>query len=245
MKRTNWTQQRLQRLFQRYDRHYWRGKLSRYSVSIGDLKDKGAVGFCYRPLHKIVVDIAAHNSDAEIRATLLHEMAHAADNSTSRYAHGDGFFRQIEHLLRERAPITLKMPEMPGHQFPLSAVPAKFPLCRKSAAKLEARRAGRVKKWMKKHPDKMPIQITTDYIISEFEDAAMECTWAEAKYVIGTRYGLIDVEHRPNSVQNSRVLNRARRAFTKARREYFAARKREEQLRKQGILPPATNSAHE
>ncbi len=115
--KTTWTQARLQRLFERYDRRYWRGKLSRvYAVEIADLSKNRHLGICYRKTRKIVLDITAHSKDREIRATLLHEMAHAADKSKSRHDHGDGFLAQIEYLLRKRAPITLQMPELgAGH----------------------------------------------------------------------------------------------------------------------------------
>jgi len=107
-------------------------------VSIGDLSDRRAFGICDWKRHEITVDIAAHASDAAVRTTLLHEMAHAAETATSQYTHGDGFFQQIEYLLRRHAPISLEMSEMPGHRLPLAAVPKKFPLCRKAAAKLSA-----------------------------------------------------------------------------------------------------------
>jgi len=107
----------LQRLFERYDRRYWRGKLSRvYAVENADLSKNRCLGICYRKTRKIVLDITAHSKDRERRATLLREMAHAADNSKSGHAHGDGFLAQIEYLLRQRAPITLQMPELgAGH----------------------------------------------------------------------------------------------------------------------------------
>lgn len=141
MKKTVWTQWRLERLFRRYNAQYWDGKLSAYNVGVGNLSKHGAVGLCDWREGRITVDVAAHDDDRDIRATLLHEMAHAADRSQSRYSHGDGFFAQIEHLLQKGAPITVKMPEMPGHVFPLAAVPEKYPLCRRAAARLEKRRA--------------------------------------------------------------------------------------------------------
>jgi len=228
MKKTNWTEERLRRLFRRYNQRYWRGKLSRYAVSIGDLKEIHAVGLCKRAVHQVVVDIAAHDSDSEIRATLLHEMAHAADKSKSRYGHGDGFFEQIENLLRQRAPIRLSMPEMPGHTLPLVAVPKKFPLCRKAAVKLEAKRSAEVKRVMRKHKDKPIIQINAEYLIHAFEDAAMELTWEQAKRFIGQEYGLTDIEGRPITAWVRRLLPKARRAYNVARRDFL----QDERLRK-------------
>lgn len=227
MKKTNWSPARLIQLFQRYNSRYWKGKLSRYVVKIGDLSDRGAIGLCLFIEHEIVVDVAAHSNDAEIRSTLLHEMAHAADKSTSRYAHGDGFFEQIEHLLRQKAPISLTMAEMPGHKFPLAAVPKKFPLCRKAAVTLEGNRNRRLNRVLN---ECIVIEETDGDVVRRFEDAAMELTWKTAKSIIGRENGLIDIGGRATSAWAERVLKRGKRVFDNARRNHLACMKLQKQI---------------
>lgn len=84
--KTNWTQVRMERLFARYNRRYWDGRLPSYAVAPERLD--GCVGLCDSKARKITVDVDAHRSDAEVRSTVLHEMAHVADTSRNRVSHG-------------------------------------------------------------------------------------------------------------------------------------------------------------
>lgn len=191
-------------------------------MSIQELKAQECLGLCLRARKKILVDTEAHLSDREIRETLLHEMAHAADRSKSRFSHGYGFFAQLEHLLRHRAPIGLKMTEMPGHRFPLSAVPRRFRLCYKAAVRLEKRRMAELGPKLR---GKRVYTVSDEYILHQFEDAALELSWNQAKRAIGFEWGMIDVEGQPASAWARGVLERAKRWHDQVRRDYLAQKK--------------------
>lgn len=134
-----WTDKRLGKLFRRYNRRYWSGKLSAYSAVVGRSKVNGAecYGLCERQQHQITINVALHESDLEIRATLLHEMAHAA----SERGHGYDFWGEIERLLWQRAPVRITVAEAPNQQIFAEVVPRMFPLTRKKMERLEAIRA--------------------------------------------------------------------------------------------------------
>ena len=110
---THWTQRRLEDLFQKYNGQYFGGSLRKWGAAIGRLDDMGAVGFCESKKKQLIVDTDHITSDAEIRSTLLHEMAHAA--APGRETHGYKFWEQIERLLQKGAPITLGFPEAPDN----------------------------------------------------------------------------------------------------------------------------------
>ncbi len=134
-----WTDKRLGKLFRRYNRRYWSGKLSAYSAVIGRSEINGAecYGLCEHQQRKITINVALHKSDVEIRATLLHEMAHAA----SERGHGNDFWSEIERLLWQRAPVRITIAESPNQQIFATVVPRIFPLSRKKMERLEAIRA--------------------------------------------------------------------------------------------------------
>jgi hypothetical protein len=168
-------------------------------------------------------------------------MAHAADDSKSRRAHGDGFFAEIEHLLEQGAPIGLNMPEMPDHIFPLSAVPKKFPLCRQAAAKLEAKRVSEIKRLQRKHKGTIMTQDVAGAILLAFADDTMHLTWRLAKELVGKRYGLIDCEGRPADAKASKILAQGKRLHSLARRDYLAEKKTMEAWE---MVKPLSKSGH-
>jgi SprT-like family len=73
--KTTWTDKRLERLFARYNRRYWNGKLPAYSVRV-DSTSLGA--YCYRKTRTITMNVESMRSDREVRSVLVHEMVHAA-----------------------------------------------------------------------------------------------------------------------------------------------------------------------
>ena len=109
-KLTNWTEARLQRLFDRYNCRYCCGKLSGWRVVI-EQQDAPWAGLCVHRDRKIRIDVAGHPSDVRVRHTLLHEMAHAAAGPSRVAAHGYKFWGQVEHLLRKRAPFAVDWTE--------------------------------------------------------------------------------------------------------------------------------------
>ena len=105
MNKTEWSNKRVSRLFDRYNRLYFRGKLSDYRVAIGTLAG-GTRGRCYWSKRKITIDAEHHASDRELRGTVLHEMAHAACAGRSQ-GHDVHFFAHVERLLQRGAPVTV------------------------------------------------------------------------------------------------------------------------------------------
>jgi hypothetical protein len=74
---TNWTDERLRRLFERYNARFWSGALAGWTAEF--LSDhSGAFGFCDKNAKRVEIRLETHKSDREVRATLVHEMAHAA-----------------------------------------------------------------------------------------------------------------------------------------------------------------------
>lgn len=106
---THWTEARLKRLFDRYNRKFWRGRLKSYTVRVKDLSGR-TMATCDDKLCALFIDAAKHKTDREIRATLLHEMAHAA-TPKDYPAHGYQFWGQLEMLLRKGAPVSIGFPE--------------------------------------------------------------------------------------------------------------------------------------
>lgn len=59
--KAKWTEQRVQRLFGRYNKTYWRGNLPPYAVRVRKLE--GCLGICFFKEREIVIDTNAHKSD--------------------------------------------------------------------------------------------------------------------------------------------------------------------------------------
>ena len=79
MAKTTWTEERLQRQFNRYNSRYWHEGLPKYRICIsGMILGQLREGKCDSSARKILINVESHSTDREIRQTLLHEMAHAA-----------------------------------------------------------------------------------------------------------------------------------------------------------------------
>jgi len=207
-----WSDERLRKLFERYNQLYWRGKLSRYRVILADLSKERAWGLC--EWKKKIIRIDLHSP--QLRGTLLHEMAHAA----SRSGHTVPFFAQLEHLLKRGAPVKVDAAEAGNVSILNDVIPKRFPLLRAKMQRAESRRAGRLLKYTRKKRLKT-YTVTDDMIIGEFEDAAMEVTWKRALVFIGLQYGLTDESGRPLSAWARRVIRGGRRAYRRARRDHL------------------------
>jgi len=206
MAKTKWTQNRLTNLFRRYNKNYWNSSLDSWIVGVKKLQD--FVGICCRKEKEIWIDIAAHKTDLEVRETLLHEMAHAADKSKSKIAHGYGFWEQIERLLEQGAPLNVSFSEMPSHTFPLSAIPKKFKRCRAVAEKLEKTRERETSRIICQER-LMVREISDEDILEEFADyEAGQVVWQVALRKIGLDYGLVDVEGRPVDERAERIIKK-------------------------------------
>lgn len=227
MKRTSWTEKRLGEMFRRYNREYWDGRLPAYEVRVAKLearKDRVELGNCDSRARRISIDVAAHRRRASVRQTLLHEMCHAGDTSTSRRTagHGFGFWRQIERLLRRGVRFKMTCGELPHHGCPGIAVPRCFPRARACARKFA----------LEQHPHApatmTAVELYENLLLREFERAAKNCySWSRVKGTLGAAQGLIDVLHRPVNARAARLLERARRRFHEAlriRRERYRIR---------------------
>jgi hypothetical protein len=220
--KTEWTQQRVERLFERYNRIYWRGKLSGYRVVLADLSKESAWGLC--EWRKKIIKINPHReSDREVRATLLHEMAHAA----SRSGHTVPFFAQLERLIKRGAVVKVDAAEAGQARILADIVPKRFPLVRAKMQRAENRRARRIVVWEKAHPNVQAEIMTNDRIVQEFEEVeACALTWKRALVIIGLQYGLTDESGRPVNARARSLVQRARKAHRRARREHLQYEKR-------------------
>lgn len=230
-----WTEERLQGMFERYNRKYWKGQLPAYRLAISVMPD--AVGRCNWRRKVITINVEAHKSDREIRSTVLHEMAHAAAFARGSRGHDPKFFAQVEKLLRVRAPIAIDTPEAGGVRILANLVPSRFPLLKRKIDQLEARRGNAVEKYAAKHNLAMHL-ITDDDILRRFEDAAMELTWKQALMVVGLENGLVDETGRPLTARSRRILDKAKPKYTRARREFLQYRNAELELQR---LPAGDN----
>jgi hypothetical protein len=218
--KTKWNDQRLQSLFDRYNRLYFCGTLSNYQVKIATLDE--ALGRCDRSKRIITINVDDHPNDRQLRGTVLHEMAHAA---ARKPGHGVHFFAQVERLLQRRAPIAVDEAEGGGLvRILANLVPARFPLLKQKMDTLEARRQKRFHAIIKAKD--LPVyQITDGEILTRFEDAALWLTWKHALVCVGVEYGLTDECGRPLSAYARRMLVKARRVFYRTRRVYLECEK--------------------
>ena len=125
---STWTSLRLGRLFERYRVRYWprSRRLRHYTIAATSLKE--AYGECDYAARVLWIDVAIHRSDREVRATVLHEMAHAV---VGRGGHRARFWAQLEYLLSRRAPVTIAFPELGEQSGHLGVIPRRFRRCRR------------------------------------------------------------------------------------------------------------------
>lgn len=230
MAKTRWTEDRLAKLFHRYNRLYWRGRLPKYTIRISaPPKGETYVGLCKRRERLIIIDVMAHRSDREIRSTLLHEMAHAADTGRGPFHHGYKFWAEIEKLLAQSAPIQIGFPEVPQLEDFHNAIPKRFPRARQKMNRVAAIEMSRI---VKEHAGAKFIDMTNrqyeDFILRWAKDAAMEvASWDIASRVIEKDFGLFDIEMKPQNAYARRLLFRAKRVFLRERREFLSIEKSE------------------
>ena len=219
--KTAWTNERLRRLYRRYNRRFWGGKLPDFSIRLGTVGK--LFGQCDGKKKVITINVGLHPSDREIRSTILHEMCHAAADGGKRpQGHGYPFWAQIEHLLRQRAPITVGFPETPGLTILANAVPRRFPLARRAMARVERQRAHAVERYARTH------QLTTHKvgvkeILGYFEEAVTVegLNWRQSLRAIGTECGLIDVGGNSTSEWAAGVIAQTRKAYRRQRRDFL------------------------
>ena len=220
MKKTKWNADRLQRLFDRYNRMYFRRRLLHYRITAGRL-DGQVLGQCDWSKRAITIDLEKHTSDRELRGSVLHEMAHAA---AERGIHGHGihFFAQVEKLLRQGAPITVDTAEGGVVRVQANLVPKRFPLLKRRMDRIEARRAKRIND-MLKATNWPTYDVTEEQILARFGsvDGGASVPWLTAVRCVGMEFALTDETGRPLTPFARRIIAKARKIHRAARRDYL------------------------
>ncbi len=119
-----WTKERLENLVCRYNRLYWRGRLPQLRIVTEGKAE--SLGLCDWRRRTIIINVAKCRDGREVRSTLLHEMAHVATPTHDK--HDISFFAELEHLLQQRAPISVRNPEARQMRLLHGRIPARFPL---------------------------------------------------------------------------------------------------------------------
>jgi hypothetical protein len=214
--KTVWSLNRLQRLFDRYNKRFWGNSIRGFTVSIKALS--GPNGICEVFEREICIDIDSHSSDREVRATLLHEMAHASAGPRG-IGHGYKFWEQMEMLLEKRAPIVLTEAEAPESRTFADVIPKRFPLAREAVKRLEL---ARVRGFKKAPRFDRAATITEEKIIGDFEEAAVlfspRTLWRTVLQAVDEEHGLLDVGGRPRSAWQAHVISKGKEAFHRKRR---------------------------
>jgi hypothetical protein len=214
-----WDEQRLQRLFERYDRLYWRRKLKRYRITAASLTN-GTQGLCNSSQRTITIDFARHKTDRDLRGTVLHEMAHAAADTRGSRGHDVVFFAELERLLRLGAPVIVGAAEAGNVRILADIVPSRFPLLKRKMERAEARRSKAVEKYAAEKNLQWE-EITDDTIVGYFGESG-HWTWKQTVRAIGLQFGLVnEVGRAVGSPWARKVLARARRAHALARRDHL------------------------
>ena len=221
---STWSDERLGRLFERYNRIYWRGQLPRYRVASAKL-ERPVLGHCDWRKRVIEIDPAKHKSDRHVRRTLLHEMAHAA----TRKGHGLKFFGEMERLLRRGALAAIETGDAGGGvSIYDDLVPRRFPLLRKRMQRLERRRQKKLDRYVAKK-GLTSTYISNEQLASEFGEVDLGAfTWKNALLAVGLQYGLVDDTGRPVSAWARRVVAKGKKVHRSARRWHLE----EERLRR-------------
>jgi hypothetical protein len=96
-----WGSARLQRLFDRYNERFFGGQLAGWKAVEFDGADGECKGQCSPEAKQLRICIAGHDTDRKVRATLVHEMAHAVTNDKD---HREAWLAELKRLRREGAP---------------------------------------------------------------------------------------------------------------------------------------------
>jgi len=206
-----WTERRLQRLYQRYNRRYWRGELCSFKVEIEACRRSR--GFTHHLTRRIVVDVDGPWLDDDIRLTLLHEMVHVAVPDSP--SHGLGFWLEVDRLLQKGAPAELVLPISPWFRAILGtqASPTQLYYCKRAVRKVEAARK-RLRQW----EEQSDLEGKHRKIIAQFRTLAPEATWTRALARIGQRTDLVDEYGKPRGGPKAKVLALVKKRFQEERR---------------------------
>lgn len=220
MKKLHWTAERLQRLYDRYNRLYFRGRLSHYRITAAPLPEH-IMGLCEWSKRKLTIDLDKHTSDRELRGTVLHEMGHAAAEK-GEHGHGIHFFAEVEKLLRQGAPITVNTPEGGQVEVLANLVPKRFSFLKRKMDRIEARRAKCIND-MVKAKGISTRDVTEEEIVERFRDVdgGASLPWLAAVRAVGLEFALTDETGRPLTAFSRRMIAKGRKVHARARRDYL------------------------
>lgn len=228
---------RLRRLFERYNRLYWRGKIPDCRVIAANLQ-RGVLGQFDARTRNIKIDVAKQRSDRELHSILLHEMCHVAAHRNGSRGHDAKFFEELEHLLRKKAPISIADPEAGKARVQSDLVPARFSLLKRKMDRIAAKQRKPLERFIKGNR-LTTYEISDDEIIREFEDHAWESTWNEALSAFGfMKYHLTDETGRPLSPRFQRLLARAQKVHSRARRRHLQEKREAGEMQRFLSQPP-------
>jgi len=219
LKTESWTSARLKKLFNYYNKKYWKGSLEDAHVIRND-KLAAAYGICYYEENRIEINVKVMKSDKGVRSTLLHEMCHlkAGNESGRNGCHDSMFFAQVETLLRKNAPIEVGTPENPNDSGPL-AIPAQYRLCRAAMKKESRRKQSELQKRIKKGEISNFVD-GLKLILERFELLPCDipdATWKDAVILIGKECHFLDIDDNPLPWMKPH-LKVAKKKFEEARR---------------------------
>jgi predicted SprT family Zn-dependent metalloprotease len=227
---------RLNQLFQRYNQLYWSGKLPKYRIV--DAPTLRCLGRCDLRRRTIEIDVPKHKSERELRSTLLHEMCHVAAHRKGSRGHDAKFFEQLEQLLRKKAPISIADPEAGKARVQSELMPARFPLLKRKMDRIAVKQRKPLERFIKANR-LTPHDISDEEIIRDFEYQAWESTWKEALSALGfIKYHLTDETGRPLNARCRRLLAKAQKAHSRARRRYLQEEMEAEEVRRFLSKPP-------
>src|SRR5262249_26676054 len=184
--------------------------------------DDGAFGCTEDKQRLVIVDVARHHSDKAVRDTLLHEMCHVAAGPR-KLGHGSGFFKQLERLLRQKAPVSIGFPEAGGRTLTtVGQIPKQFRLCRRAMkAAIDTHQAWIENEIKSRKLEESTWEETKANILRSFEAAAFVqgSTWKGGLWAIGRDYELLDIDENPLSAYQELIMA-ARKAYRRARRDF-------------------------
>lgn len=228
MAKTRWSNERIRRLFQYYNVKYWGGRLSaEHTVVVG--RCENAYGTYSEKTLTITIDAkeARNRGNRHVRATLLHEMIHAAVRSKpGEDPHGYRFWQELERLLRLGAPVPVEHGEAPEHCFrSATTIPRKFPLARAAMKRYAEKENREIERWARQN--KMPPHVLSDEeIIEGFGDAAVEgLTWSRARLAVGLAYGLLDIAGNPIDKWADAIIRKGKSLHKRTRADDLASRR--------------------
>lgn len=166
----------------------------------------------------------------------------AAHRNGSR-GHDAKFFEQLEQLLRKKAPISIADPEAGTARVQSELAPAQCPLLKRKMERIAAKQRKPVERFIKAKKLKVR-DISDEEIIREFEYLAFESTWKEALAAIGFKeYHLTDETGHPLNTRIERLLARAQKAHSRARRRHLQEEMEAEEM--QRFLSKSPNERRE